>query len=215
MSAGTFPSLPFLSALATRAAGRQRVRPRQLPRRKVLRGALSSCLPPSRKRSPPHAATCGDPCVGRGPPPAFRAGEAGCPGWWAPARAREAPALPTRRSSCLGPRAAPNLTRAASSLDRTVLPHPQVNLPRGGCHTPAAEAPRWGRRRGGGQSASSCGRRGAGVDVERPRLLTFSLLFLGGNQRELARQKNMKKQSDSVKGKRRDDGLSAAARKQR
>ncbi|KAL1785171.1 hypothetical protein HispidOSU_029168 [Sigmodon hispidus] len=36
-----------------------------------------------------------------------------------------------------------------------------------------------------------------------------------GNQRELARQKNMKKQSDSVKGKRRDDGLSAAARKQR
>ncbi|XP_048649461.1 small EDRK-rich factor 2 isoform X4 [Marmota marmota marmota] len=37
---------------------------------------------------------------------------------------------------------------------------------------------------------------------------------MGGNQRELARQKNMKKQSDSVKGKRRDDGLSAAARKQ-
>uniref|UniRef100_F7E532 Small EDRK-rich factor 2 n=1 Tax=Monodelphis domestica TaxID=13616 RepID=F7E532_MONDO len=40
-------------------------------------------------------------------------------------------------------------------------------------------------------------------------------VFLGGNQRELARQKNMKKQSDSGKGKRRDDGLSAAARKQR
>ncbi|KAL1770770.1 small EDRK-rich factor 2 [Sigmodon hispidus] len=36
-----------------------------------------------------------------------------------------------------------------------------------------------------------------------------------GNQRELARQKNMKKQGDSVKGKRRDDGLSAAACKQR
>uniref|UniRef100_A0A2K5ESN2 Small EDRK-rich factor 2 n=1 Tax=Aotus nancymaae TaxID=37293 RepID=A0A2K5ESN2_AOTNA len=36
-----------------------------------------------------------------------------------------------------------------------------------------------------------------------------------GNQRELARQNNMKKQSDSVKGKRRDDGLSVAARKQR
>uniref|UniRef100_A0A5F8A7G7 Small EDRK-rich factor 2 n=1 Tax=Macaca mulatta TaxID=9544 RepID=A0A5F8A7G7_MACMU len=39
-----------------------------------------------------------------------------------------------------------------------------------------------------------------------------------GNQRELARQKNMKKQSgrsDSVKGKRQDDGLSAAACKQR
>lgn len=47
------------------------------------------------------------------------------------------------------------------------------------------------------------------------RHLTFYLLSLGGNQRELARQKNMKKQSDSVKGKRRDDGLSAAARKQR
>ncbi|XP_005300702.1 small EDRK-rich factor 2 [Trachemys scripta elegans] len=36
-----------------------------------------------------------------------------------------------------------------------------------------------------------------------------------GNQRELARQKHMKKQTDSGKGKRRDDGLSAAARKQR
>ncbi|KAH0507911.1 Small EDRK-rich factor 2 [Microtus ochrogaster] len=36
-----------------------------------------------------------------------------------------------------------------------------------------------------------------------------------GNQRELACQKNMKKQSDSVKGKRQDDGLSAAACKQR
>ncbi|XP_053175433.1 small EDRK-rich factor 2 [Scomber japonicus] len=36
-----------------------------------------------------------------------------------------------------------------------------------------------------------------------------------GNQRELARQKNAKKQTDSGKGKRGDDGLSAAARKQR
>ena len=36
-----------------------------------------------------------------------------------------------------------------------------------------------------------------------------------GNQRELARLKNMKKQSNSVKGKRRDDRLSAAAHKQR
>ncbi|KAM6351469.1 LOW QUALITY PROTEIN: small EDRK-rich factor 2 [Alca torda] len=34
-----------------------------------------------------------------------------------------------------------------------------------------------------------------------------------GNQRELARQKNLKKQSD-WQGQRRDDGLSAAARKQ-
>lgn len=49
-----------------------------------------------------------------------------------------------------------------------------------------------------------------------PRGSPFTTFFsLGGNQRELARQKNMKKQSDSVKGKRRDDGLSAAARKQR
>lgn len=37
----------------------------------------------------------------------------------------------------------------------------------------------------------------------------------GGNQRELARQKNAKKTSDLCKGKRNDDGLSAAARKQR
>ncbi|KAM9860984.1 small EDRK-rich factor 2-like [Aulostomus maculatus] len=36
-----------------------------------------------------------------------------------------------------------------------------------------------------------------------------------GNQRELARQKNAKKQSEMGKGKRGDDGLSAAARKER
>ncbi|XP_052437852.1 small EDRK-rich factor 2 [Carassius gibelio] len=36
-----------------------------------------------------------------------------------------------------------------------------------------------------------------------------------GNQRELARQKHAKKQNDLQKGKRNDDGLSAAARKQR
>ncbi|KAM9461858.1 small EDRK-rich factor 2 [Clarias gariepinus] len=35
-----------------------------------------------------------------------------------------------------------------------------------------------------------------------------------GNQRELARQKHAKKQNESSKG-RKDDGLSAAARKQR
>uniref|UniRef100_A0A8I5ZPE8 Small EDRK-rich factor-like N-terminal domain-containing protein n=1 Tax=Rattus norvegicus TaxID=10116 RepID=A0A8I5ZPE8_RAT len=35
-----------------------------------------------------------------------------------------------------------------------------------------------------------------------------------GNQRELALQKNMKKQSNSVKGKHREDGLSAATREQ-
>ncbi|KAJ8344080.1 hypothetical protein SKAU_G00314090 [Synaphobranchus kaupii] len=36
-----------------------------------------------------------------------------------------------------------------------------------------------------------------------------------GNQRELARQKNAKKQTDATKGKKNEDGLSAAARKQR
>ncbi|KAL4641926.1 small EDRK-rich factor 2-like isoform X1, partial [Arapaima gigas] len=39
--------------------------------------------------------------------------------------------------------------------------------------------------------------------------------FAGGNQRELARQKNAKKQTEQNKGKRNDDGLSTAARKQR
>ncbi|XP_051557177.1 small EDRK-rich factor 2-like [Myxocyprinus asiaticus] len=36
-----------------------------------------------------------------------------------------------------------------------------------------------------------------------------------GNQRELARQKNAKKQNEHGKGKRNEDGLSSAARKQR
>ncbi|KAJ8417361.1 hypothetical protein AAFF_G00285880 [Aldrovandia affinis] len=36
-----------------------------------------------------------------------------------------------------------------------------------------------------------------------------------GNQRELARAKNAKKQTDHTKGKKNEDGLSAAARKQR
>ncbi|XP_007549123.1 small EDRK-rich factor 2-like [Poecilia latipinna] len=36
-----------------------------------------------------------------------------------------------------------------------------------------------------------------------------------GNQRELARQKAAKKQTEQSKGKRNEDGLSAAARKQR
>ncbi|XP_068059515.1 small EDRK-rich factor 2 [Anomalospiza imberbis] len=57
----------------------------------------------------------------------------------------------------------------------------------------------------GGVSAG----RGGGVEVGGSGAMTR------GNQRELARQKNLKKQSDSGKGKRRDDGLSAAARKQR
>ncbi|XP_067827683.1 small EDRK-rich factor 2-like isoform X1 [Heptranchias perlo] len=36
-----------------------------------------------------------------------------------------------------------------------------------------------------------------------------------GNQRELARQKNAKKSTEQSKRRRKDDGLSAAARKQR
>ncbi|KAI9021199.1 small EDRK-rich factor 2 [Hyaloraphidium curvatum] len=36
-----------------------------------------------------------------------------------------------------------------------------------------------------------------------------------GNQRELAREKNAKKQSESSKGKRADDGLTVAQRKER
>ncbi|XP_029702120.1 small EDRK-rich factor 2 [Takifugu rubripes] len=36
-----------------------------------------------------------------------------------------------------------------------------------------------------------------------------------GNQRELARMKNAKKSNEQGKGKRNEDGLSAAARKQR
>ncbi|KAG8598510.1 hypothetical protein GDO81_002636 [Engystomops pustulosus] len=46
------------------------------------------------------------------------------------------------------------------------------------------------------------------------RRCTFSLV-VGGNQRELARQKNLKKNQDLNKGKRKDDALSAAQRKQR
>lgn len=46
------------------------------------------------------------------------------------------------------------------------------------------------------------------------QIFNFSTVSLGGNQRELARQKNAKKQSDMHKGKR-NDGLSGAARKQR
>ncbi|XP_076217999.1 small EDRK-rich factor 1 isoform X2 [Aptenodytes patagonicus] len=47
---------------------------------------------------------------------------------------------------------------------------------------------------------------GAGV------LLAFSK---GGNQRELARQKNLKKTQETHKGKRKEDSLSASQRKQR
>lgn len=47
------------------------------------------------------------------------------------------------------------------------------------------------------------------------QLFVFLLRYTGGNQRELARQKHAKKQNEQGKGKRNEDGLSAAARKQR
>ena len=43
--------------------------------------------------------------------------------------------------------------------------------------------------------------------------MTGVVIIVGGNQRELARAKNAKKGGD--KGKKAEDGLSAAARKQR
>ncbi|TMS13258.1 Small EDRK-rich factor 2 [Larimichthys crocea] len=46
-------------------------------------------------------------------------------------------------------------------------------------------------------------------------LLLRSAPLPRGNQRELARQKNAKKSNEHGKGKRVEDGLSAAARKQR
>uniref|UniRef100_A0AAY4BNA1 Small EDRK-rich factor-like N-terminal domain-containing protein n=1 Tax=Denticeps clupeoides TaxID=299321 RepID=A0AAY4BNA1_9TELE len=46
-------------------------------------------------------------------------------------------------------------------------------------------------------------------------IASLSLCSTGGNQRELARQKHAKKQNEMGKGKRNEDGLSAAARKQR
>ncbi|POI35107.1 hypothetical protein CIB84_001141, partial [Bambusicola thoracicus] len=39
--------------------------------------------------------------------------------------------------------------------------------------------------------------------------------LVGGNQRELARQKNLKKTQETLKGKRKEDSLSASQRKQR
>lgn len=55
----------------------------------------------------------------------------------------------------------------------------------------------------------------------RPKVVNISCstislrVLVGGNQRDLARQKNAKKQNEMTKGKRNEDGLSSAARKQR
>ncbi|KAM9330966.1 small EDRK-rich factor 1 [Gastrophryne carolinensis] len=50
---------------------------------------------------------------------------------------------------------------------------------------------------------------------EKSRVVVEDVSASGGNQRELARQKNLKKTQDLNKGKRKDDTLSAAQRKQR
>lgn len=49
------------------------------------------------------------------------------------------------------------------------------------------------------------------LDMEKEH----DLLFVGGNQRELARQKNMKKSHEINKGKRKEDSLTTSQRKQR
>ncbi|XP_010214738.1 PREDICTED: small EDRK-rich factor 1-like, partial [Tinamus guttatus] len=44
---------------------------------------------------------------------------------------------------------------------------------------------------------------------------SYIIYLIGGNQRELARQKNLKKTQEIHKGKRKEDSLSASQRKQR
>ncbi|XP_014037868.1 uncharacterized protein isoform X1 [Salmo salar] len=53
------------------------------------------------------------------------------------------------------------------------------------------------------------------VQMETQSTQLVPLFPIGGNQRELARAKNAKKQADQTKGKKSEDGLSAAARKLR
>ncbi|XP_044302370.1 small EDRK-rich factor 1-like isoform X1 [Varanus komodoensis] len=59
-----------------------------------------------------------------------------------------------------------------------------------------------------GQSCSLCVRNGCGR-------WGYCFAMARGNQRELARQKNMKKSQELNKGKRKEDTLSASQRKQR
>lgn len=49
------------------------------------------------------------------------------------------------------------------------------------------------------------------LDMEKEH----DLLFVGGNQRELAHQKNIKKSQEINKGKRKEDSLTTSQRKQR
>ncbi|EDL00821.1 small EDRK-rich factor 1, isoform CRA_b, partial [Mus musculus] len=52
-------------------------------------------------------------------------------------------------------------------------------------------------------------------EVWKPRVPSSSFVLEGGNQREIARQKNMKKTQEISKGKRKEDSLTASQRKQR
>uniref|UniRef100_A0A671G6K0 Small EDRK-rich factor-like N-terminal domain-containing protein n=2 Tax=Rhinolophus ferrumequinum TaxID=59479 RepID=A0A671G6K0_RHIFE len=79
------------------------------------------------------------------------------------------------------------------------------------------------QRTAGAGSAFQIHRRGRSLSVRGGRCFSESLLSrLGpvvgmarGNQRELARQKNMKKSQEISKGKRKDDSLTTSQRKQR
>uniref|UniRef100_A0A8D0XYI3 Small EDRK-rich factor 2 n=1 Tax=Sus scrofa TaxID=9823 RepID=A0A8D0XYI3_PIG len=120
--------------------------------------------------------------------------------------AREAPPHAVR--SAYEP---PPLSRPGSSVARG----PTCLLLSNGSRSPGAKG------RGGKDDFFTLRERGGASNVvvsegtQRRQAGAAAVAMTRGNQRELARQKNMKKQSDSVKGKRRDDGLSAAARKQR
>lgn len=51
--------------------------------------------------------------------------------------------------------------------------------------------------------------------IVRPTISPFDATMTRGNQRELAREKNAKKQAQANKGKKDDSGLSASAKKER
>ncbi|XP_074994086.1 small EDRK-rich factor 1 isoform X1 [Calonectris borealis] len=121
-------------------------------------------------------------------------------------------------------RAAPLPRLQASTGGRT--DRPARRCPR---EPPCTPRPRGGRREGGKDKA------GGALAPQRPPPATPSqprggsalmevvyglpraavTLRAGGNQRELARQKNLKKTQEIHKGKRKEDSLSASQRKQR
>ncbi|XP_060491575.1 small EDRK-rich factor 1 [Panthera onca] len=96
----------------------------------------------------------------------------------------------------------------------------------------AAVGPRWAGRWKEQRRSPAEGRRGLSLQeprerttaerVRRPLLLRVALFWVRsgvgmarGNQRELARQKNMKKSQEISKGKRKEDSLTTSQRKQR